>query len=337
MSSSISLDLTRHWGTIDQTSNPRDFVDYLDAVSTLDVIQRIKQRTHELLRLADGHRVLDVGCGVGEDVQSMARRVGSAGRAVGIDSSMTMIAEAKERLKPTGLAAEFRAGNASHLEFASDSFDGCRAERVFVHLCNPKLALAEMVRVTRPGGRVVVFDVDWETLIIDVPDLALTRKMLNFNGGRAGSRWIGRQLRGLFLDAGLTDVEVLADTLMFTDFAQADSILKLREVAEHARAALAVPDTDADRWLAGLEQSDQAGRFFAAVTGFCVGGIKPPKGGADDRDDSRGHAAGCRSHPGDLCTDHQDNADLVRSRAAVAGGDGRAHRRDTAALSLVDR
>src|SRR5262249_38821355 len=162
-------------------------------------VRRIKRRTYDLLQVRQGHHLLDIGCGVGDDVQALARRVGRRGRVVGIDRSRAMIAEAKKRIEGSNLPVEFCLGHAQRLEFPTDTFDGCRAERVFVHLDNPAAALAEMVRVARPGAWIVVYDADWETLAVDVPNRTSTRKVVHFHCDSSGSRWIGRQLRGLFL------------------------------------------------------------------------------------------------------------------------------------------
>lgn len=266
--------MATQWGAVDRATEPHEFVRYLDTVSALETIQRIKQRTYDLLQVREGHHLLDVGCGVGDDVQGLAQRVGNTGRVVGIDCSETMLAEARKRVRETNLPVEFRVGDAQQLEFAAKSFDGCRAERMFVHLRDPDRALAEMVRVARTGARIVVFDVDWETLVVDVPGRAITRRLLNFYCDSSGSRWIGRQLRRLFLEAGLTEIGVFAETLMFTDYTTANHVLQLQEAAARAEAAGVVSSTVAKQWVNDLEQAHQAGRFFAAVTGFCVSGRK---------------------------------------------------------------
>jgi len=194
---------------------------------------------------------------------------------VGVDSSATRVAEAQKRAEGLNLPVEFVVGEAQRLEFTDNTFDGCRAERIFVHLHDPAQALAEMIRVARPGARLVVGDPDFETLVVDVPERTITRKLLNFQCDSSGSRWIGRQLRGFFLAAGLTEVGVLADTAMFTDYRQANQVFHLQETAAQAQVAGVVSPTEVNRWLTELEQAHQAGKFFAAITTFCVSGRKP--------------------------------------------------------------
>lgn len=269
----MSLDFTQ-WSTVDQAADPQVFVRYLDAVGGLETIQRIKQLSYELLEIREGDRLIDVGCGTGRDVEALALVVGPAGRVVGVDCSQTMLADARARLRDANLPIELRVGNAEQLEFADDTFDGCRAERVFVHLKRPELALAEMVRVARPGGRVVVYDADWETLIVDAPDRAITRKLLNFHCDTSGSRWVGRQLRRLFLEAGLVNVRVFAETLALTHFEMANQVFALQDIATSAAAARAISSEQASQWLTNLQAADKRGCFFAAATGFCVSGKK---------------------------------------------------------------
>jgi hypothetical protein len=62
---------------------------------------------------------------------------------------------------------------------------------------------------------------------------------------------------------------------MFTDYTQANQVFNLQETVIHAQAAGVVSPTDVNRWLNHLEEANQAGKFFAAVTGFFVSGRKP--------------------------------------------------------------
>jgi len=86
---------------------------------------------------------------------------------------------------------------------------------------------------------------------------------------------IARQFRRLFHEAHLTDIAVFADTVMLTSYAEADRIFRLQDTAKRAQTAGVVSETEATSWLEELEQADQAGWFFAALTFFFVSGRKP--------------------------------------------------------------
>lgn len=223
-----------------------------------------------------GAHLLDIGCGPGDDVRALAQMVGSTGRVVGVDNSEAMIAEARKRAEGLNLPVEYSVGDAHHLDFADNTFDGCRAERVFQHVENPGQVLLEMVRVACPGGRIVVLDPDFDTLVIDAKDRALTRRILNFRCDHiVRNGWIGRQLPALFREAQLTEITISADTWLPTDYAIAAQLLRLREHTERAREAGAVSATEAASWLGELEEAGKTGRFFAAMTFFFVSGRKP--------------------------------------------------------------
>ena len=153
-----------HWTSVDQTSDPAHFVNYLDNASSIEFFKSYKRHSYSMVNVKKGNCVLDLGCGAGDDALALAQIVGSTGRVVGIDNSETMIAEAKKRAEGFGGHVEFRLGDAHNLDFADNTFDGCRADRVFQHLEEPKQALSEMIRVARPGARIVINDPDWETL-----------------------------------------------------------------------------------------------------------------------------------------------------------------------------
>ena len=150
----------------------------MDDANSMEFFRAAKRRTYDLLALCPGERVLDIGCGAGDDVRALADIVGPAGYAVGIDASQTMIDAARRRAADSSVVADFFVGDAEHLDFPDASFDACRADRVLQHLDSLSNAVAQMARVLRPGGRVVVFEPDNGGLMIDAPDNASTT-MLN--------------------------------------------------------------------------------------------------------------------------------------------------------------
>jgi ubiquinone/menaquinone biosynthesis C-methylase UbiE len=96
----------------------------------------------------------------------MLDKVGATGRVVGIDASQELIAKAIERTRARSRRLEFQVGDALALDFADDTFDACRIDRVLQHLHEPARGVAEMARVTRPGGRLCAHEPDWHTMTI---------------------------------------------------------------------------------------------------------------------------------------------------------------------------
>jgi ubiquinone/menaquinone biosynthesis C-methylase UbiE len=260
---------------VDATVDPRAYLHYLDVASAQASVQEYKRRTFDLLELQEGESALDIGCGVGDDARALATRVSPSGRVVGIDSSATMIAEAQSRSEGAGLPVEFRVGDAHQLDLPESQFHGCRADRTFQHLADPRRALAELIRVARPGARIVVSDPDWDTLVLDVPDRALTRRIVDLHSDGVRNGWIGRQLPGLFKEQGLTEVAVATQTFITADLALASNLFELWATAERARTSGTIPAEEIAAWWSHLEQAASAGRFFAALTGFIVSGRKP--------------------------------------------------------------
>lgn len=263
------------WDNVDRTADPNWYRNYLDAFNAMETVRAWKRRAFAMLAVQPGHHVLDVGCGLGGDAVALAEQVGDDGRVVGVDNSEKLIVEARRRVDGSSLPVAYHVGDIYALPFAGDSFDGCRADRVFQHLDRPDDALVELIRVTKPGGRIVVGDPDWETLIVDAPQTAVTRTILNFVCDSHRNAWMGRQVYAHFKAAGLADVEVAADTLLFTDYAMADLTVALRTRVRQAQDARVITEHEAAEWLESLDEAAEAGRFFAAMTCFTVGGRSP--------------------------------------------------------------
>lgn len=145
---------------------PIDNPGYLDA-QTMDrlalLTQELKQRITGLLRLGPGHRVLDVGCGPGTDTIPMSEQVGDSGTVIGVDYDKRMITEADSRAKKAKFPERLRheVADGSFLPFDSDTFDACRSERLLQHVIDGEAVVKEIVRVTKPSGRIVIADTDW--------------------------------------------------------------------------------------------------------------------------------------------------------------------------------
>ncbi|MBV9414643.1 MAG: methyltransferase domain-containing protein [Solirubrobacterales bacterium] len=254
---------------VDRTTDPGFFTHFLDQAN--QVAQTAKPLILEALRLEPGRVVLDLGCGTGDDVIDIAQRVGPDGRVVGLDVSEALIAEAQRRWRDSELPIEFRVGDAQELEFEDASFDACRTERMLMHVPDEQRAIAEMVRVTRRGGRVAAFDFDWDTHTVDSPDKDITRTIVRSFSDGLQHGWIGRQLPRLFREQGLTDVTVVPHhfllPLEFYELLLGGHLVRVQD------QGLLSPEK-VERWWTGLRARDEHGEFLATLTAFIVAGSK---------------------------------------------------------------
>jgi SAM-dependent methyltransferase len=109
--------------------------------------QHLSAQLAELAGVAAGQRVLDVGCGPGALTMELARRLGP-GSVVAVDPSEPFVAAARARNPDV----DVREASAEQLPFPDDAFDASLAQLVVHFMSDPVSGLAEMRRVTRPGG-----------------------------------------------------------------------------------------------------------------------------------------------------------------------------------------
>jgi len=131
------------------------------------------------LALGPGENVLDIGSGPGLLACEMADEVGAVGSVDGIDPSQSMLALARRRRAPKG-AAEIRfvVGDACALPFGGETFDAAVATQVYEYVHDAPAALGEGFRVLRPGGRLLVLDTDWGSIVWHSGDAERMRRVL---------------------------------------------------------------------------------------------------------------------------------------------------------------
>ncbi|MFF0741503.1 methyltransferase domain-containing protein [Streptomyces sp. NPDC004111] len=257
--------------SVDTQPRPEEWVGVLDRLGAEPFYVGYKRRLRELLGASAGGLFLEVGAGAGD--AALALRSDGV-RVVAVDSSLTMVGRARERGLGCAVVAD-----GQRLPFAAGRFDGVWADRVVQHVAEPGLMLDELVRVVRPGGRIVLADPDYDTQVLDIEDQDLARRVLRFRadaGLRNGT--LAHRHAGLFADRGLDDVAVEARTLVVRDPAAADHVMGLRSWAHTAAERGFLASVDADRFVAQFDDAVRAGRFTYAVTFFLTAGTVPGVG-----------------------------------------------------------
>jgi ubiquinone/menaquinone biosynthesis C-methylase UbiE len=257
---------------------PEAYVDAKYLQETAELLKHLKRHTYEWMHIRPGHHVVDLGCGPGVDTIPLSKYVGKHGRVIGVDIDADMIRKANEYAQQEGVSeiVTHRVADVASLPFNSEDVDACRAERLF-QVLPPSIGFQqvfpEMLRVTKPGGWVVIADTDWATASVDFPDTPLERKLIRFFSEQVRPNgYAGRQFFRCMKQQGLLEVKFQVFPVVQRQFTHSpfDDWL-----IQEAVSAQVVSHAEADVWRTTLMAREAAGEFYATVNMVVLAGRKP--------------------------------------------------------------
>ncbi|WP_281973673.1 methyltransferase domain-containing protein [Ruegeria faecimaris] len=233
-------------------------------------LTRRRQVSFDALCPSPGETILDIGCGNGLLTAELARAVGSDGCVIGIDPSTDMTAAAKERCSDYA-NVEFRAGAANSLPIENESADKAVSVQVFEYIEDVDGALADTLRCVKPGGRLVISDLHFGSLIwfSDEPDRM--QKMLTSWNQHFVSGSLPERLPALIKARGDHVEDVLSFTM--TDHQLKPdglAIMMMHLMKQYAVANDYVDPAVAQSWFDEQFSLAKVGRFFFSMTQFVV-------------------------------------------------------------------
>jgi len=176
------------------------------AYTTPDLVKQ-RARVLNLLAPCAGERVLDIGCGPGFLVHDLAGAVGATGHTTGLDNSASMLALALHRCRALA-NAHFANGDALSLPFDDDAFDAAVVTQVYEYVPDIEKALGELRRVVRPGGRALILDTDWSSIVWRSSDDARSQRILAAWDEHLADPHLPRTLAPRLRAAGFADIRV---------------------------------------------------------------------------------------------------------------------------------
>jgi ubiquinone/menaquinone biosynthesis C-methylase UbiE len=258
------------WIQVDRTEDPRFFVNLLDATRTR-LLERARKSPIQFfapLALRAGLNVLDVGCGTGDFLRLLAPIV-SPGKAVGLDLSETMIAEAGRRSVENLENLSFRVGSALELPFQAGSFDRVLATQVLLHVPDPWTALSEMKRVLAPSGMICIAEIDWGTLVVQSSDNELGRRFSDLACRELRNGLIARELPGQLRELGFSPIVILPEVEVAQDL-DAFYTWFVEPSLKHFTRISAFSEAEADTFLTDLKERARRGHYFSSRTYYTI-------------------------------------------------------------------
>jgi ubiquinone/menaquinone biosynthesis C-methylase UbiE len=239
-------------------ASPTYFIEFLEFLDNHIDIKSFRAEAAKRLHLAPGHKVLDLGCGIGGATFPLAEVVGANGLAAGVDISSAMIEVARRRANDRA-KIEFRVGEATAIPYPDKFFDVARSERVFLYLPDRLAAIQEMKRVVKPGGLVCLIDTDLDSTAVYSKNLGLTRKMTSIVAGTMPNPNSARDLPALAKQAGLKSVktETFSITTPHEFFVRVMASLLAKAVEDGI-----VPSAEVEDWLDEQAALHASGDFF---------------------------------------------------------------------------
>lgn len=245
----------------------------MDVMYSCPMVQSIKNRAITAMNLKIGDKVLEAGCGQGNDIKKIADIVGAQGLVAAIDSSKGVINEAQKRFNQDNIHYEVM--SAKHLKFEDNFFSACHADRLLVSQEDYEGLFNELLRVVKPGGTICLTDVDALSIII-YPFNDHINKILKQIHASFVNPYMGRILPELFVKHNLQNIKVLPELLMIDNFNTISQLFHFPSIINTLINQQEITIPEANSCINTMDHASQNGSFLYSVTFFTVVGQKPP-------------------------------------------------------------
>lgn len=247
----------------------------IEALYLIRDARRRRTLVRQALAAAPGDRILDVGCGPGFYCLELLEDVGPSGSVTGVDSSPAMLELARGRCAGRD-NVELLEGEATALPIASGTFDGVVCVQVLEYVADVRAGLAELHRSLRPGGRAVVWDVDWATVSIRSPDSQFTNRVLRAWDEHLADPSLPRTLGEHLRAAGFEDIGVEAHPFVAVGRdPESYGAALVPFIAAFVAGRQGIGDAEAEAWAAEQRELMEREAFYFAITQFCFTATKP--------------------------------------------------------------
>ncbi|MEF8806849.1 methyltransferase domain-containing protein [Natronomonas sp.] len=227
-----------------------------------------RRLVRERLGLQAGEDVLSLGCGPGFEPAELAEAVGPEGHVHAIDRSEAMLALAERRCGDVPQVTLTNA-DATDLPIADESVDAVTAVQIYEYVEELDAALDELYRVLRSGGRAVVYDTDFDSLVWRSTDRERMERVLDAFDSHCPRPHLGSRLGPRLREAGLTVELIEPNSICNTRLDEDTFSYHLMEaIRDYVVDRDLIDPSVADAWVMDLQQLDENGGLFFNLTQF---------------------------------------------------------------------
>jgi arsenite methyltransferase len=237
----------------------------------LYVTPDIVSQRGDFLRALDpqpGERVLDVGSGPGFLAAAIADAVRPSGAVHGVDISEPLLAVARAHCADRQWV-EFHHADATQLPFPDRDFDAVVSTQVLEFVRDVDAALAEIHRVVRPAGRVVIVDTDWDSIVWHSPNPERMRQVLAAWEQHAANSYLPRTMSNQLRHAGF---EVTAERIipLFNPAYDPNTYSNriIDSVVSFITGRNGIVRAEAEAWAQELRQAGEQGNYFFSLNRY---------------------------------------------------------------------
>ena len=235
--------------------------------STNDIVKQ-REKTISMLNLKPGEKVIDIGCGVGFLAYKMSEIVGESGSVICLDQNKEMVEHTKKRCKNFNQTSFF-VGNAYNLPCEENSVDAVTCTQVLLYVENTSLAISEIKRILKKGGRIIIVETDWRGVVLSNSNDILTKKIFAAWDETVPSPNLPVYLYPLLKKNGFSNIKIEPIPILNTNYNSNNfSYDIMKWITKNAVDKKVISHDERRIWINELEKYEKNSSYFFCVNRF---------------------------------------------------------------------
>ncbi len=254
----------------------------LNRLFQTEALQKLRRDYFSLFNVQPNEHVLDIGCGTGANAVALAEFLQCQCRITGIDSSEPMLAIARHQLRnsPHEGRITYDSGDAHRLPYQDDTFDSAMMIQVLEYSSEPIALLRETMRVLKPGGKLLVADTDWDTIVWNSSFKERTRRIVLLWSDHEADGWQGRKIREYLIRSEFDQIQGELFHISETSFTEDSYALQVTNlISDYLIRSEKMFPAEIQEWLEDLRAKDAADHFNFSLNRYAYvarASKKPP-------------------------------------------------------------